>query len=59
MTKLGFLSLTNVSFSASVTTPFTGSGLVNPVTQNDVILGNSASATGTDYATWGAGWTVQ
>ena len=55
----GFLSLTNVSFSASVTTPFTGSGLVNPVTQNDVILGNSASATGTDYATWGAGWTVQ
>ena len=54
----GFLSLTNVSFSASVTTPFTGSGLVNPVTQNDVILGNSASATGTDYATWGAGWTV-
>ena len=54
----GFLSLTNVSFSASVTTPFTGSGLVNPVTQNDVILGNSASATGTDYATWEAGWTV-
>jgi hypothetical protein len=55
----GFLSLTDVSFTATVTTPYSGSGLVNPVTQNDVILGNSANATGTDYATWGAGWTVE
>lgn len=55
----GFLSLTDVSFTASVTTPYTGSGLVNPITESDVILGNSANATGTDYATWGAGWTVE
>lgn len=55
----GFLSLTDVSFTASVTTPYSGSGLVNPITESDVILGNSANATGTDYATWGAGWTVE
>ncbi|PRX56527.1 multidrug transporter [Flagellimonas meridianipacifica] len=29
-----------------------------PPTQADVISGDSANATGTDVATWGAGWTV-
>lgn len=55
----GNLSMTDVFFAASVTTPYVGSGLVNPITQNDVILGTAANATGTDYATWGAGWTRQ
>ncbi|MCK7589249.1 multidrug transporter [Subsaxibacter sp. CAU 1640] len=55
----GNLSMTDVFFSANVTTAYTGSGLVNPVTQNDVILGNASNATGTDYATWGAGWTIE
>lgn len=55
----GNLSMTNVFFSTSVTTPYEGNSLVNPITQADVILGNAANATGTDYATWGAGWTVE
>ncbi|WP_299365312.1 multidrug transporter [Winogradskyella sp.] len=31
---------------------------MNPPTQADVIGGSSANATGTDYSTWGAGWTI-
>ncbi|WP_299222948.1 multidrug transporter [uncultured Psychroserpens sp.] len=53
----GNLSLTDVSFSASVGTPYTGNGLENAITEGDVILGDAANATGTDFATWGAGWT--
>jgi len=56
------LLFTNVSFS-NVTTPYNygfeagvGSAMPAP-TQADVIKGSAASATGTDYASWGAGWT--
>ena len=53
------LQFTNVAFD-NVTEEFLYSGDANPApTQADVISGDSASATGTDYATWGAGWTVQ
>ena len=55
----GDLSFTDVSFTASVGTPYTGNDLVNPITETDVILGSAANATGTDFATWGAGWTIQ
>ena len=53
------LFFTNISFNASVTTPYTGSSLENPITQTDVIRGTAASATGTNFASWGAGWTRQ
>lgn len=56
------LLFTDVSFS-NVTTEFdygfeasVGSATPAP-TQSDVITGSAASATGTDYATWGSGWT--
>jgi len=53
------LNFTDVSFT-SVTTEFSYSGAAMPApTQADVIIGSSANATGTDYATWGAGWTRQ
>jgi hypothetical protein len=55
----GDLRMTDVFFSATVTTPYVGSNLVNPITQADVIFGSAANATGTDYSTWGAGWTRQ
>lgn len=56
------LLFTNVSFS-NVATEFdygfeSGVGSAMPVpTQVDVITGSAMSVTGTDYATWGAGWT--
>ena len=53
----GDLSFTDISFTASVGTPYTGNDLENAVTEADVILGSSANATGTNFATWGAGWT--
>lgn len=53
----GDLSFTDISFTASVGTPYTGNDLENPVTEVDVILGSAANATGTNFATWGAGWT--
>lgn len=53
----GDLSFTDISFTASVGTPYTGNDLENPVTEADVILGSAANATGTNFATWGAGWT--
>ncbi len=52
----GNLSFTDISFTASVGTPYTGNDLENPVTEADVILGSSANATGTNFASWGAGW---
>ncbi len=52
----GDLSFTDISFAATVGTPYTGNDLENPVTEADVILGNAANAAGTDFATWGAGW---
>ena len=51
------LQFTDVSFSG-VDTEFLYDGAASPApTQGDVIGGSSANATGTDYATWGAGWT--
>jgi len=56
------LQFTDISFNAAVTTEF---GYVDdfsnptPPVQADVIGGNAANATGTDYASWGAGWTQQ
>ncbi|PRP67957.1 multidrug transporter [Nonlabens agnitus] len=56
------LLFTDVAFT-NVTTEYSygfeaGVGTANPApTQADVIKGTSANATGTDYATWGAGWT--
>jgi hypothetical protein len=53
------LQFTDVAFD-NVTEEFLYSGDANPApTQSDVISGNSSNATGTDYATWGAGWTRQ
>jgi len=53
------LQFTNVAFD-NVAEEFLYSGDANPApTQSDVISGNASEATGTDYATWGAGWTVQ
>ncbi len=56
------LLFTNVAFT-DVAEPFlygfetsVGSAMPAP-TQSDVIVGESTQATGTDYATWGAGWT--
>lgn len=53
----GDLSFTDISFTATVVTPFTGNDLSNPVTEADVILGSASNALGTDYTIWGAGWT--
>jgi hypothetical protein len=53
----GDLSFTDISFTASVGTPYTGNDLENAITEADVILGSAANATGTNFATWGAGWT--
>jgi hypothetical protein len=53
------LQFTDVSFN-NVETPFLYSGDASPApTQADVVGGSAANATGTDYATWGAGWTRQ
>ena len=48
----GDLSATDVSFAASVTTPYTGT-----LPQGDFIKGAASAATGTAIGTWGAGWT--
>lgn len=53
----GDLSFTDISFTASVGTPYTGNDLENAVTEADVILGSAANASGTNFASWGAGWT--
>ncbi|MEY8849728.1 multidrug transporter [Psychroserpens sp. XS_ASV72] len=53
----GDLSFTDISFTASVGTPYTGNDLENAVTEADVILGSAANATGTNFASWGSGWT--
>ncbi len=56
------LLFTDVSFS-NVTTEFdygfeSSVGAATPApTQTTVITGSAVNATGTDYATWGAGWT--
>lgn len=53
------LQFTDVAFD-NVTEEFLYSGDADPApTQSDVIGGNATNATGTDYASWGAGWTVQ
>jgi hypothetical protein len=55
----GETSVTDIFFAANVTTPFVGSNLENSITMMDVIFGSAENATGTDFATWGAGWTAE
>lgn len=54
------LQFTDISFNAAVINPFLyEDDFANPTppVQADVIAGDAANATGTDYANWGAGWT--
>jgi hypothetical protein len=52
----GATSVTDISFT-NVDTPVLLDGLENPITTGDLIFGDAANATGTDFASWGAGWT--
>ncbi|WP_115462814.1 multidrug transporter [Winogradskyella aurantiaca] len=52
----GDTSWTDVLFT-NVESPFVANDLENPITEADVIFGDAANATGTDFATWGANWT--
>ena len=54
----GDTSWTDVLFT-TVGSPFVASDLENTLTEEHVIFGSSANATGTDFATWGANWTRQ
>ncbi|WP_299112381.1 multidrug transporter [uncultured Winogradskyella sp.] len=53
----GDTSVTDISFT-DVDSPVVLSDLENVLTEADVIFGNAANATGTDFATWGANWTA-
>lgn len=55
----GDTSVTDIFFAANVTNPFVAADLENAITMMDVIFGDAANATGTDFATWGANWTAQ
>ena len=48
--------VTDISFT-DVETPVVLDDLENMLTEGDVIFGDAANATGTDFAAWGAGWT--
>lgn len=48
--------VTDISFT-DVDTPIVLDDLENMLTEGDVIFGDAANATGTDFAAWGAGWT--
>lgn len=54
----GDTSWTDVLFT-TVENPFVANELENALTEDQVILGTSANATGTDFSSWGANWTVQ
>ncbi|MBO3115467.1 multidrug transporter [Winogradskyella sp. DF17] len=51
----GDTSVTDISFT-NVATTVVLDELENVITEGDVIFGDAANATGTDFATWGAGW---
>ncbi len=55
----GDTSVTDIFFAANVANPFVAADLENAITMMDVIFGDAANATGTDFATWGANWTAQ
>ena len=54
------LQFTDVSFTGVTTEFIYEDDFANPTppTQGDVIGGSSANATGTNFAVWGAGWTI-
>ncbi|MGV6830144.1 MAG: multidrug transporter [bacterium] len=52
----GDTSVTDISFT-NVETTVILDDLENALMESDVIFGDAANATGTDFATWGAGWT--
>lgn len=51
-------SVTDISFT-NVTTNVVLDNLENNVSESDLIFGDAANATGTDFATWGATWTKE
>jgi hypothetical protein len=51
----GDTSVTDISFT-NVATTVVLDELENVITEGDVIFGDAANATGTDFATWSAGW---
>jgi hypothetical protein len=53
----GDTSITDILFGANVTTQTVLTGLENNITADDLIFGSSTNATGTNFASWGAGWT--
>lgn len=52
----GDTAVTDISFS-DVATPIILDELENAITEADLVFGDAANATGTDFAAWGANWT--
>ena len=52
----GDTSVTDIAFS-NVESTVVLEDLVNLINETDLIFGDTANATGTDFASWGAGWT--
>jgi hypothetical protein len=52
----GDTSVTDIAFS-NVESTVVLEDLVNLINETDLIFGDAANATGTDFASWGAGWT--
>ena len=53
----GNTSVTDISFT-NVGTPVVLDELENMITEGDVIFGDAANATGTDFVSWGSNWTI-
>jgi hypothetical protein len=53
----GDTSVTDISFT-NVASPVVLEDLENMLMESDVIFGDSANATGTNFAVWGANWTL-